>query len=246
MCPKYFMGYTDTKTLFIAYLKFTFNWCPIFLFAKPGNPNHENILLEDTLFTILPRTLYRNHGRNFFRILDNISLSAKEFIISWVTHSFFFLLDTVNHVWSGLELSFWGSLPIGLNLTEPPQIQQYWLAIGNEEKDYINQTDKLDHKKIFLNTQKLKQQQQKNPFHFLSQSIFDGLKEKRRAGWARDFSTGRLNSWWSQGPAFGSHKPTSFRQNRNVSGNRLTPWAPGVNLHHRPLIRMPDFTSFSL
>lgn len=30
-----YLGYSYTKNFFIAYLKFKFNWCSAFLFAKP-------------------------------------------------------------------------------------------------------------------------------------------------------------------------------------------------------------------
>lgn len=32
-----YLGHTDTKTLFIDYLKFKYYCCPVFIFAKSGN-----------------------------------------------------------------------------------------------------------------------------------------------------------------------------------------------------------------
>ena len=33
--------FKSKKKIFVAYLKFKFNWCPVFLFIKFGNPTRE-------------------------------------------------------------------------------------------------------------------------------------------------------------------------------------------------------------
>lgn len=63
----------------------------MFLFAQPGNPNHENILILDILFIISEATLERT--------TEEISLRSQfqKELLSKMNLSFL-LLDTRNHV----------------------------------------------------------------------------------------------------------------------------------------------------
>lgn len=52
MCPRNLMGHTYTKKvflLFVVYLKFNFNWCPIFSFAVWQPYQGENPQLVEML-----------------------------------------------------------------------------------------------------------------------------------------------------------------------------------------------------
>lgn len=141
----------------------------------------------------------------------------------------FLLLDTRNHVekliWTR---DFLSKFVILMKSTHWSKADRPTHKFGNEENGDVNQRDRLYYKK----EQKLNKQKNKKSklSDFLSQFLFGGLKEvpglsgpepcSAPAGW----TVGSVLTWWSQGPAFGPHKPTSFRQHRNVPGNKTFPF----------------------
>lgn len=54
--PGQILHWTYTKNLLVVYLKFKFNWYPLFLFAKSGKLSHEGLFL--LLISVLPNQYY--------------------------------------------------------------------------------------------------------------------------------------------------------------------------------------------